>query len=46
MARLPRLVIPHHPHHVIQQGNDRQLIFRQPEDYERFLGWLRDSAGA
>jgi putative transposase len=44
MARLPRLVVPQQPHHVIQQGNDRQPIFRAPEDYERFLGWLRDSA--
>jgi putative transposase len=44
MARLPRLVVPHQPHHVIQQGNDSQLIFREPEDYRRFLGWLRESA--
>jgi putative transposase len=44
MARLPRLVVPHQPHHVIQQGNDRQLIFREPEDYQRFLGWLKESA--
>jgi putative transposase len=44
MARLPRLIVPQQPHHVIQQGNDRQLIFREPEDYQRFLGWLRESA--
>jgi putative transposase len=44
MARLPRLVIPDQPHHVIQRGNDRQLIFRDAEDYQRFLGWLKDSA--
>jgi putative transposase len=44
MARLPRLVVPHQPHHVIQQGNDRQVIFREPEDYQRFLGWLKESA--
>lgn len=44
MARLPRLVIPHQPHHLIQRGNDRQLIAREPEDYQRFLGWLKDSA--
>jgi putative transposase len=44
MARLPRLVIPHQPHHVIQRGNDRQLIFREQEDYQRFLGWLKESA--
>jgi putative transposase len=44
MARLPRLVLPHQPHHVIQRGNDRQLIFREQEDYQRFLGWLKESA--
>ena len=44
MARLPRLVVSHQPHHVIQRGNDHQPIFREPEDYQRFLGWLRDSA--
>lgn len=44
MARLPRLVLPDQPHHVIQRGNDRQLIFREPEDYQRFLAWLKESA--
>ena len=44
MARLPRLIVPHQPHHIVQHGNDRQPIFREPEDYQRFLGWLRDSA--
>jgi putative transposase len=44
MARLPRLVIPHQPHHIIQRGNDRQLIFRDTDDYLAFLGWLRDAA--
>jgi len=44
MARLPRLVIPHQPHHVIQRGNDRQLIFRDASDYIVFLNWLRDGA--
>lgn len=44
MARLPRFVVPYQPHHVIQQGNDRQLIFRETADYQRFLGWLKQSA--
>lgn len=44
MARLPRLVLPDHPHHILQEGNDRQLIFRDDEDYQRFLGWLKESA--
>lgn len=44
MARLPRLVIPHQPHHIIQQGNDSQYIYRDTEDYQQFLIWLRESA--
>lgn len=44
MARQPRLIIPHQPHHLIQRGNDNVAIFRDEEDYTRFLGWLKDSA--
>jgi putative transposase len=44
MARLPRLVIPRQPHHIIQRGNDFQLIFREADDYEAFLNWLRDAS--
>src|SRR5471030_2383538 len=44
MARLPRLIIPLQPHHVIQRGNNDQLIFQDSEDYLAFLGWLRSAA--
>src|SRR5688500_9134350 len=44
MARLPRLVIPHLPHHIIQQGNGGQLICRDDDDYRAFLRWLREGA--
>jgi putative transposase len=44
MARLPRLVVPHQPHHVIQRGNDGQLMIRDEADYAAFLGWLREAA--
>lgn len=44
MARLPRLVVPQQLHHVIQIGNDRQAIFREPDDYIAFLGWLKEAA--
>lgn len=44
MARLPRLVVPHQPHHIIQSGNDRQAIFRDADDHAAFLRWLRDAA--
>lgn len=44
MARLPRLVIPNQPHHIIQRGNDRQPIFRDTADYVAFLDWLREAS--
>jgi len=44
MARLPRLVIPQQPHHIVQFGVDRQAIFRDSGDFLCFLGWLREAA--
>ncbi len=44
MARLARLVVPNYPHHLLQRGNDRQLVFRDEEDHGVFLKYLRDAA--
>jgi len=44
MARQPRLILPNQPHHLIQRGNDNIAIFRDEDDYARFLGWLKESA--
>lgn len=44
MARLPRIVVPHQPHHIIQSGIDRQAIFRDADDSAIFLRWLREAA--
>jgi putative transposase len=44
MARLPRLILPAQPHHVIQRGNNGQPVFQDAADYEAFLGWLRAGA--
>lgn len=44
MARLPRLSLAGHLHHVIQRGNNRQTIFADREDYETMLALLADSA--
>jgi putative transposase len=44
MARTSRIVVPSVPHHVVQRGNDRQLVFRDEEDYQRFYGWLREAS--
>lgn len=42
MARLPRLTIAAYPHHIILRGNNRQPIFRDTDDYQRMLRFLRD----
>lgn len=44
MARLPRLTLPGHLHHVIQRGNNRQSIFVDREDFETMLSLLADNA--
>lgn len=45
MARLPRLTVPGYPHHVIQRGNNRQMIFRDVSDYEHMLSLFEQYAG-
>jgi putative transposase len=44
MARLPRLTLPGYPHHVIQRGNNRQLIFATTADHEMLLVLLQENA--
>lgn len=44
MARLPRLVIPSQPHHIIQRGAGRQAIFHDTDDYLSFLRHLKEAA--
>lgn len=44
MARLPRLTLPGHPHHIIQRGNNRQPIFMGAADRETMLSLLETSA--
>lgn len=41
MARLPRIILPNQPHHVIQRGNNRQAIFLEKQDYEFYLRKLK-----
>lgn len=44
MARLPRLVVPGQPHHIIQRGADRRDVFCDDGDHQVFLNWLREAA--
>ena len=45
MARLPRYVIPGQPQHIIQRGNNRQIIFAADADYQFFRDALVEAAG-
>lgn len=40
MARLPRIIVPGLPLHVIQRGNNRQATFFLEEDYRKYLDAL------
>lgn len=42
MPRIGRVVLPNYPHHVVQRGHNRQVVFAEREDYERYLYDLRD----
>lgn len=46
MARLPRYIIPGQPQHIIQRGNNRQVIFAAEADYQFFRDALVEAAGA
>lgn len=43
MARMPRVICPGLPHHVIQRGNNRSAIFYDDSDYHAYLNWLAES---
>ena len=43
MARLPRLVLPDWPHHVIQRGNNRQPIVRSDADRRAWRSFLAEA---
>jgi len=42
MARLPRLIVPGVPMHIIQRGNNREACFFSDQDYTVYLDKLKD----
>ena len=42
MPRMGRIVLPNYPHHVVQRGHNRQVVFAADEDYQRYLTDLRE----
>ncbi len=44
MARLPRLTLPGYPHHILQRGNNRQMIFSSDSDRQFLLNLLAENS--
>jgi putative transposase len=43
MARLARVVVPGHPHHVTQRGNGRARTFFGDDDYALYRDLLAEN---
>ena len=46
MARLSRIILPDHPHHVTQRGNQRQALFLEPGDYALYRDLMAERCKA
>ncbi|HNR30634.1 MAG TPA: transposase, partial [Candidatus Hydrogenedentes bacterium] len=44
MPRTARVVIPGAPHHVTQRGNNRQQVFFEDADYDKYLRLLHEQS--
>lgn len=42
MPRMGRIVLPNYPHHVVQRGHNRQVVFAAEQDYQRYISELRE----
>ena len=42
MPRVGRVVLPNYPHHIVQMGHNRQVVFAAIHDYEYYLETLSE----
>ena len=42
MPRMARVVLPHYPHHVVQRGHNKQVVFAHPGDFDSYLADLQE----
>jgi REP element-mobilizing transposase RayT len=42
MARLGRVVVANYPHHVVQRGHNKAVVFGEEADYRYYLSTLED----
>ncbi len=40
MPRIARIVVPNYPYHIIQRVNNKQNIFSEDEDREKYLFYI------
>ena len=40
MPRLGRVVLPNYPHHVVERGHNKQVVFAEAADYRYYLSTL------
>jgi putative transposase len=40
MPQIARIVGAGYPHHIAQRGNNREKVFLDPRDYEKYLSFL------
>ncbi|HTM21930.1 MAG TPA: transposase [Kofleriaceae bacterium] len=43
MSRPPRLILPNHPNHIVNRGNNRRRLFSYREDYRTFIRLLANA---
>lgn len=42
MPRVGRVLLANYPHHIVQRGHNRQVVFVEDADFERYLADLRE----
>lgn len=36
------MVLPNYPHHIVRRGHNCQVVFVEPDDYQRYITDLRE----
>ncbi len=42
MPRAGRVLLPNYPNHIVQRGHNRQVVFVEEAEFERYLVDLRE----
>lgn len=42
MPRKRRVVLPGYPHHILHRGHNRQAVFKEEEDYSKYLADVKE----